>query len=92
MLKKLGKLFDVKSWLETFVLKFLASKGAKHAATTLAGIVAGLIAKYKLDQYGIQIDVPHFTESLIVAFGAAAGVLINWSIKVLDKDGDGRLG
>lgn len=92
MLKKLGNLLDVKAWLETFVLKFLASKGVKHAATTLAGIVVGLIAKYKLDQYGIQIDIPHFTESLIVAFGAAAGAAVNWMIKVLDKDGDGRIG
>lgn len=92
MIKKFLNLFNVKSWLETFVLKFMASKGVKHAATTLAGIAAGLATKYQLDKYGVTIDVPLLTESLMTAFGALFGALINWAIQVMDKDGDGRIG
>lgn len=91
-MKKWLKLINIKAWGETFVLKFLASKAAKHFATVLAGVVAGIAAKNKLDQYGIVIDVPHFTEALMTLFGAAAGALLNWTIKVLDKDGDGFIG
>jgi phage shock protein PspC (stress-responsive transcriptional regulator) len=91
-MKKLLSLLNVKKWLETFVMKFLASKAAKHGATALAGIVAGLATKYKLDQYGVTIDIPMFTESIMAAFGALAGMLLNWAQKVMDKDGDGLPG
>ena len=88
-MKKLLGLLNVKKWLETFVMKFVASKAVKHGATVLAGLVAGLATKHKLDQYGVSVDVPMFTEALITAFGAAAGALLNWAQKVMDKDGDG---
>lgn len=88
-MKKLLSLLNVKKWLETFVMKFVASKAVKHGATVLAGLIAGLLTKYKLDQYGVSIDIPHFTEALITLFGAGAGAILNWAQKVLDKDGDG---
>lgn len=96
MLKKIGNLFDVKAWLETFVLKTVVSKGVKHAGTFIAGLLASAVftgkVKPVLDSLGIVIDQAQLMIGLGAVLSGAAGYLVNWTIKVLDKDGDGRIG
>lgn len=96
MLKKLGNLVDLKAWLETFVLKTVVSKGTKHATTFLTGFIAGPLFAMKikpvLDQYGITIDPVTLSASVGGAIAGLTGWLLNWVIRVLDKDGDGKVG
>ena len=94
--KKLINLFNVKTWLETFVLKTVINKGVKHLTTFLAGVVASAVFTGKikpiLDASGIVIDPVALATSIGGAGAALSGWVLNWAIKVLDKDGDGYIG
>lgn len=85
-MKKLLNLLNVKNWMETFLMKTMVNKGIKHAVTVIAGLVMGAKVQSILTQYGIAVDVPHLQSELTVAFGAAAGWLINWATHVIYKD------
>ncbi len=96
MLKRIGKLFNIKAWIESFLLKTVVNKGSKHATSTVVGLLgsAVFVSKVKpvLDQFGIVIDQTQLAAGLTVLFGGVAGWVNNWMIKVLDKDGDGQIG
>jgi len=96
MLKKVGNVFDLKAWTETFLFKQIVNKGSKHAVTAVVGLLGSAVFTTKikpvLDQLGISIDPVQLTTGLTVLFSGAAGWIINWTIKVLDKDGDGKIG
>lgn len=94
--KKLINLLNVKNWVETFLLKTAINKGVKHLATFLAGVLASAVFTGKikpiLDASGIVIDPVALATSIGAAASGASGWLLNWAIKVLDKDGDGFIG
>jgi threonine/homoserine/homoserine lactone efflux protein len=89
-MKKLMNLLNLKKWIETFLVKTVVNKGVKHAVTVIIGLVAGAKVQAILTQYGVQLDIPHLQAELTVMFGAAAGWLINWGLKVMDKDGSAQ--
>lgn len=94
--KKLVNLLSVKNWVQTFVLKTVVNKVVKHATSFLTGALASVLftAKIKpiLDASGIVIDPVALATSIGGATAGATGWLLNWVIKVLDKDGDGYIG
>lgn len=92
MLKKIVNLLNVKAWMQNFLLKTLLNKGVKHAVTVVIGLVLGAKVQAILTQFGVTVDVTHLQAELTVFFGGLAGALINWAIKVMDKDGDGQIG
>lgn len=92
MFKKLIGLLNLKSWAQNFFLKTMINKGVKHAVTALIGIIAGVKIQGVLTSFGIQVNVETLQAELTVLFGGLAGAAINWGIKVLDKDGDGKIG
>lgn len=95
MLKKLVNLFSVKKWVEKFVFKTLVNKSAKHAATVILGFMGSAAfandVQPVLTQLGITVDSTQLANGLVVVFGSLAGWILNWGIKVLDKDGDGKI-
>lgn len=88
-MKKFLNLLNIKTWFETFLLKTVVTKGSKHAVTAIVGLLGSAIftAKVKpiLDQFGISIDSVRLAEGLTVAFGAAAGWLMNWGVHVIEN-------
>lgn len=92
MLKKIGNLLNVKAWIENFLFKTVVNKGVKHAVTVIVGLVMGAKIQALLTAWGVTIDPTQLQTELTVFFGGAAGWLINWAIKVMDKDGDGKIG
>lgn len=92
MLKKLGNLFNVKAWIESFLLKTVVNKGVKHAVTAVIGLLAGAKLSALLSQYGVTLDQAQLQTELTVLFGGMAGWLVNWGLKAMDKDGDGKIG
>lgn len=88
MFTKLKNLFNVKAWIQNFVGKMIIDKGVKHGVTVVIGLLGSAVftAKVKpvLDQLGISIDMAHLAEGLTVFFGAGAGWLVNWLLKVMD--------
>lgn len=92
MLKKLGNLLNLKAWVENFLLKTLLNKGVKHAVTVVIGLIMGAKIQAILTTFGVDIDVTKLQTELTVLFGGLAGSFINWAIKVMDKDGDGKIG
>jgi len=89
---KISNLFNVKMWFQNFILKMILNKSVKHGVTAVIGVIAGAKVQELLTQFGISVDMAHFQAQLTVAFGAAAGAFINWAQRVLDPDGDGKLG
>lgn len=96
MLEKLKNLMNIKAWLENFVLKTLVNKTTKHATTFLTGFLAGPLFMFKvkpiLDHWGITVDAGTLAMSLGAAVSGLSGYVVTWIVKILDKDGDGRLG
>ncbi len=91
-MKKLLNLFNVKNWVETFLMKTVVNKAVKHAVTVIIGLIGGAKVQPLLTQFGVTIDPAVLQAQLTVFFGGAAGWLVNWGISVLDKDGDGKIG
>lgn len=90
MFKKIGNLFNVKAWLESFVAKMVLEKGVKHAVTAVVGLLGSAVFLTKvqpvLTQLGIDIDPKELAAGLTVFFGGAAGWLINWAQKTMGKN------
>lgn len=90
MIDKIKNLFDVKLWVENFISKMVVSKGVKHGVTVVVGLLGSAVFTLKvkpvLDQLGVSIDTTKLSEGLTVFFGAAAGWLVNWAIKVMEHD------
>lgn len=92
MLKKIGNLFNVKNWIESFLLKTVVNKGVKHAVTAIVGIITGAKVSALLSQYGVTVDPNQLTVELSAIFSGVVGWVFNWALKAMDKDGDGKIG
>lgn len=96
--KKLINLLNVKNWVETFLLKTIISKGVKHLTTFLAGMIGSVYFTDKILPiiHMLNPEIVIDPTKLAIAVGGSAaalsGWLLNWAIKVLDKDGDGYIG